>query len=83
METGKNILFQTPVPGLAHSAPIIWDDRVYLTTAVGPGEAELKIGLYGAIGAADDQDHHEWRLLALDRNTGKIIFDKLAYEGIP
>ena len=83
VETGKNILFRTPIPGLAHSAPIIWDDRVYLTTAVGPSEAELKIGLYGAIGAADDQGHHEWRLLAIDRNTGKVIFDKLAYEGIP
>ena len=83
VDTGENVLFRTPIPGLAHSAPIIWDDRVYITTAVGPGEAELKIGLYGAIGAADDQGHHEWRLLALDRATGEIIFDKLAYEGIP
>ena len=83
VETGKNVLFRTPIPGLAHSAPIIWDDRVYVTTAVGPGEAELKIGLYGAIGAADDQGHHEWRILALDRSTGQIVYDKLAYEGIP
>lgn len=83
VETGDNVLFRTPIPGLAHSAPIIWGDRVYLTTAVGPGEAELKIGLYGAIAAAEDQGHHEWRLLSLDRQSGKVIFDKLAHEGIP
>jgi outer membrane protein assembly factor BamB len=54
-----------------------------MTTAVGPGEAELKIGRYGAIAAAEDQGHHEWRLLAMDRQSGEILFDKLAYEGIP
>lgn len=83
VETGENVLFRTPIPGLAHSAPIIWGDRVYLTTAVGPGEAELKIGLYGAIEAAEDQGHHEWRLLSLDRQSGEVIFDKLAHDGIP
>ena len=83
VETGKNVLWRTPIAGLAHSAPIIWGDRVYMTTAVGPGEAELKIGRYGAIAAAEDQGHHEWRLLAMDRQSGEILFDKLAYEGIP
>jgi len=83
VESGKNILWQTPIPGLAHSAPIIWGDRIYLTTAIGPGEAKLKIGLYGDIGAAEDQGLHEWRLLALDRKTGEVIFDKLGHEGIP
>ena len=35
-------------------APIIWDDRIYLTTVVSPTEAELKIGLYGDISSAND-----------------------------
>lgn len=32
--TGQNIRWQTPIPGLAHSAPIVWGDRVYVATAV-------------------------------------------------
>lgn len=83
VETGKHVLWQTPIPGLAHSAPIIWGDRIYVTTAVGPGEAELKIGLYGDIGAAEDQGPHQWRLLAINRKTGKVIFDKPGHAGIP
>ena len=83
VEKGENIRWQTTIPGLAHSSPIIWSDRVYVTTAVRPGKAELKVGLYGDIASANDQDSHQWRLLALDKATGKIIFDKLGYEAVP
>src|ERR1017187_5374037 len=34
VKTGANIGWKTPVPGLAHSSPIVWSDRIYLTTAV-------------------------------------------------
>ena len=32
-KTGENILWRTPIPGLAHSSPIVWGDRIFLTTA--------------------------------------------------
>jgi hypothetical protein len=47
VETGENILWQTPIPGLGHAAPIVWDDRVYVATAVSGAKADLKVGLYG------------------------------------
>lgn len=31
--TLSNILWKTPIPGLAHSSPVVWRDRVYLITA--------------------------------------------------
>ncbi len=83
IETGENVLWKTAIPGLAHSAPIIWGDRIFITTAIGPGSADLKVGLYGDIGAADDQGRHEWRLLAIDRKSGSILFNTLAHEGVP
>lgn len=83
LEKGENIRWQTPVPGLAHSSPIIWNDRIYLTTAVRPGKADLKVGLYGDIAPANDQESHQWRLLALDKATGKVLWDKPGHEGIP
>src|SRR5215217_5605826 len=33
-EKSINILWKTPIPGLAHSSPIIWGNRVFITTAV-------------------------------------------------
>jgi outer membrane protein assembly factor BamB len=83
VDTGENIRWRTPVPGLAHSSPIVWGDRIYVTTAIKPGEVELKVGLYGAGASADDNAPHQWRLLALDRATGKILWDTLAHEGLP
>jgi hypothetical protein len=73
IRTGENVRWSTPIPGLAHSSPILWGDRVYVTTATGPGKADLKVGLYGNIESANDQDTHEWHLLSLDEGNGKVL----------
>jgi outer membrane protein assembly factor BamB len=83
VESGEKVRWKTALPGLAHSSPIIWDDRIYLITAVRPGHAELKLGLYGDIRSADDQVPHEWRLLCLDRATGRIVWDRLGHDAVP
>jgi outer membrane protein assembly factor BamB len=83
VEKHENIRWEAAVPGLAHSSPIVWGDRVYVTSAVRPGKAELKVGLYGDIKSAADTDSHQWRLLAFDKATGKPVWDKLGYEGSP
>jgi outer membrane protein assembly factor BamB len=83
VDKGENIRWETPIPGLAHSSPIIWGNVVYVITAVAPGNQDLKVGLYGDIASADDQDSHQWRMLALEKDTGKILWDTLGYEGIP
>jgi outer membrane protein assembly factor BamB len=81
--TGRNVRWQTPIPGLGHAAPIATADRVYVATAVRPGTAELKVGLYGDIEPANDQESHQWRLLALDAARGRVIWDVVGHEGIP
>lgn len=83
VETGANIRWQTPLPGLAHASPIAWGGRVYVATAVKPGKAELKVGLYGDITPLVEKEVHQWRLLALDKATGKIIWNTLGHEGVP
>jgi len=85
LERGENIAWSTAVPGMAHSSPIVWGDRVYVTTAVkqGGGEAELRIGLYGDIDPVDDESTHEFRLLCIDRTNGEVIWSRLAWEGVP
>ena len=82
-ETGENIRWQTSLPGLAHASPIVWGDRVYVATAVKEGRADLKVGLYGDITPLQENEVHQWRLLALDKATGKIVWNTLGREGVP
>ena len=49
VKKGINIKWRTVIPGLGHSSPVVWGDRVFLTTAVGENDQEphLRVGLYG------------------------------------
>jgi len=80
----KNILWKTPVPGLAHSSPVIWEDRIFVTTAIGAKEnPELKLGLYGDILPVVEDDVHQWKVYCLDKKTGKIRWEQTAHQGVP
>ncbi|MBL9134239.1 MAG: PQQ-binding-like beta-propeller repeat protein [Verrucomicrobiales bacterium] len=83
LPSGKNVSWRSVLPGLGHAAPIVWGNTVYLATAVRPGDADLKVGLYGDIESANDQAPHEWRLLALDLDTGTTRWDIVAHSGVP
>lgn len=83
VETGKNVRWQTPIPGLGHSCPIVWSNRIYLTTAVAVGDPELKVGLYGDIEPVEENAAQQWRLLALDRGTGKVLWNVLGHSAVP
>ena len=53
--TGENILWKTPLTGLAHSSPVVWGDRIYVTTAVSSDpNATFRRGLYGDGDASPD-----------------------------
>ena len=83
--SGKNILWRTPVPGLAHSSPVIWGDRVFVTTAVpkGGGQPELKVGLYGSVESVPDEGEQQFQVVCLDRKDGHVLWTQTAFEGKP
>jgi outer membrane protein assembly factor BamB len=84
MDSLTNIKWKTFIPGLAHSCPVIWDNYLFVTTATNNKNNEsLKIGLYGDIDEADDSQEHEFKVFCLDKNTGKIIWERVAHKGIP
>src|SRR5882724_9446388 len=81
---GTLIRWKTAIPGLAHSSPIVWEDRVSVTTAVSSQpNASFKRGLYGEGTASDDISPQQWKLICLDRKNGKILWERAAYEGTP
>jgi len=80
----ENVAWKTPVPGVAVSSPIVWGDRVFVSTAISGDPAQgIRTGLYGDVEPVNDMSKHTWRLLSLDKKTGKLIWDKVAHEGIP
>src|SRR5262245_51249550 len=70
LTSSTNVAWRTPIPGLAHSSPIVWGNRVYLTTAIGQGAAAQSVALgdsdRAGIDPATDTVSHQWQLLALD-----------------
>jgi outer membrane protein assembly factor BamB len=87
----KNVRWKTEIPGRGHSSPIVWGNRVFLTTAI---EGDLVPGAHAvkhmdegkeflhpdAMGA----DHKQTlKVLCLDADTGKLLWERTAWEGTP
>lgn len=84
IESKKNIEWKTAIPGLAHSSPIIWGNRIFITTAVSENENPvLDTELKGNINPVEGETSHQWKVYCLDKKTGKILWEKTAHEGVP
>jgi outer membrane protein assembly factor BamB len=82
--TQLNVRWKTPIPGLSHSSPVVWGNKVFVTTAVSSAaKDETKFGLYGDVAPVKDDPKHTWKVYALDKLKGTILWERIAYEGIP
>jgi outer membrane protein assembly factor BamB len=82
-EKTLNIRWKTPIPGLGHSSPIIWGNKVFITTAINSDGKTTFSPKDGGIDLAKDDMKHSWRIYCLDKNTGRILWERTAHEGIP
>jgi outer membrane protein assembly factor BamB len=89
--SSKNVRWKTAIAGRGHSSPIIWGKRVFLTTAI---EGAVVPGAKAATHKVDGKDwvhpdsvgadrKHTFKVIALDRDTGKILWEQTAWEGTP
>ncbi len=87
VERGENVVWRTPLPGLAHSSPVIFGDRVFVTTAVKDGEALLaevgseRTANYGAVDHVPDEGVHQLQVICLDRKSGEVLWTRTSFEG--
>ncbi|TWT44688.1 Outer membrane protein assembly factor BamB precursor [Phycisphaerae bacterium RAS1] len=84
--SGKNIVWKIAAPGLSHASPIVWGEHVFIWTAAPTAagtEQSLKVGLYGAGDSAEDMVEHEWKLICLNKKSGKTVWEQVAYRGEP
>ena len=88
IESGKNIQWKVPVAGLAHSSPIIWGDKLYVTSAVrmdAPAELSSLWGSpgYGNGDSVDEEGKHAFRLHCLNKETGEELWARTVLEAVP
>ena len=63
---------------------MIWGDKLFITTAISSDDKlGLKTGIYGDIAPVQDTSVHEWKVYCLDKKTGKIIWEKTSFVGVP
>ncbi len=77
----KNVRWKVEIPGRGSSSPVIWGDRLFVLSAV-------PIGLDGAAahsprGGVRPRDRYRFAVLAIDRRTGKTVWERTAREEQP
>ena len=85
----ENIAWKTPIQGRGHSSPVVWGRRVFLTTDL---EGEVLPDKKAIAHVRNDKSwihpdstsgdrKHTLKVICLDRDSGKILWEKVAYEG--
>jgi len=87
----QHIAWKVEVPGRGHSAPVVWNDRVFITTAI-EGEPVTGAKAVEHIDSGKPFLHpdsigadrkHTYKVLSYDGRTGKLLWEQTAWEGVP
>lgn len=87
----ENIAWKTPIPGRGHSSPVVWGNRIFLTTSIEgkqyPGRLapdhlgfDLEPGYLHPDSVGVDYAH-ELRVLAVNAVTGAVEWQRTVYDG--
>lgn len=79
----ENVRWKVELPGRGHSTPIVWRDRVFVTAAIGTGEAEQPARRAGAHDNLTTTRRQQFVVLALDRADGSEIWRRAVGEAMP
>jgi outer membrane protein assembly factor BamB len=88
----QNVRWKVPLPGKGLSTPVIWGDRIFLTTAVPAGTrpdpdtavaAEASLPEWRQEDGVSPDQILRFTVLAVDRHSGKIIWEKVLREAAP
>jgi outer membrane protein assembly factor BamB len=87
----ENVRWKTDIPGRGNSSPVIWGDRIFITTAIKTGtpsgQEEPKPASTPApkfqMSTPGPQAEHQFVVLCLDRKTGKILWQQVATTATP
>lgn len=83
----SNVRWKIALPGRGHGTPVVWDRRIFVTTAV---ETGAPVASHDHAHHSDGAHHNvlptrrqELRVLALDRDTGRTLWSRTVHEMQP
>ncbi len=83
----ERVAWKVEIPGRGHSTPVVWGDRIFLTTAVTVGAAPQGSaaagGRGGFGGGGGPQAQHKLMVMAFDRKSGKQLWERVAHTVAP
>jgi outer membrane protein assembly factor BamB len=77
----QNIRWKVEIPGRGSSSPVIWGDRVFLTTAIPSGSSLAES--HRPLGGVQPRTPHRFVVMALDRRDGRVVWERTAREETP
>src|SRR5262245_20926714 len=79
-----NVRWKLAIPGLSHASPIVWGNKVFVATAVSSAATdETRFGLFGDVAPVKNDPSHTWKIYAIDKTKGTILWERVAYTGVP
>ena len=82
-DDNTNVQWKVEIPGRGHSTPVVAGDRLFLTTAVPTGKGTAPQGAGRAGGGADAGLEHRFEVIAIDRGTGRVAWQRTATVATP
>jgi len=92
----ENIRWKAAIPGRGHSSPVIWGDKIFVTTAVSTSTAPAPAAppadpapaggprrRGGPMGSSGPQVEHRFEVICIDRKTGKVLWQRTAKTATP
>lgn len=81
----ENVRWKTPLPGAGHGTPVVWGNRIFVTTAVPFGEVlpPLPETSPGAHDNLPVTRSHKFVVLAVDRKNGAVLWERSVRESLP
>lgn len=80
----ENVAWKTDIAGIGWSSPIVWGNQVFLTSVINSGDTEPpKKGLYFGGERPTPPAEHRWMVYAVNFQTGKVMWEREVYKGIP
>jgi ribosomal protein S21 len=81
---GVNLAWRAEIPGMGHASPVVWGDRVYITSAVSEAPPQRYLAeLPDSRESIVDRTTHRWVIMALDKRNGDVLWERTAAEGVP
>lgn len=83
--TTDNVLWRADGAGRGWSSPVVWGERVFLTTVINDGESEdPKKGLYfGGNRTKPPASEHHWKVVCLELQSGEVLWQQTVHKAVP